>query len=114
MCVDYISISVGCAFALFSSCAVAAGDVWKPTLRALMQMTHVNVTRQRLRLEGGLGDRGVLRLTQIMTLDGAMHQEASRDEMVDAGLVAHEGVGLRWKRGDRSRGLGGVFANQAR
>jgi hypothetical protein len=49
-----------------------------------------------------------------MTLDGAMHQEASRDEMVDAGLVAHEGVGLRWKRGDRSRGLGGVFANQAR
>lgn len=63
-------------------------------LRELMQMPHVHVTRMRPRLERRSYDGRVLRVMQVMAFNRALHQEASSDEMVDAGLIAHDLVRL--------------------
>jgi hypothetical protein len=66
------------------------GDALIPALCALMQVPHVHVTRMCSRLERCSGDGGVLRVMQVLTFNGALHQETSCDEVVDTGLVTHD------------------------
>jgi hypothetical protein len=54
-----------------------------------MQVPHVHVTRMCSRLERRSGDGGILRVMQVLTFNGALHQETSSNEVVDAGLITH-------------------------
>jgi hypothetical protein len=70
--------------------AQVIGAALSPALCALMQMPHVHVTRMCSRLERCSGDGSVLCVMQVMTFNGALQQETSCDEMVDACLVTHD------------------------
>lgn len=62
-----------------------------PPLHALVQMPHVHLTRQRPRFERRFGNGLVFRFAQIVAFHQTFHEESSGGEMMNAGVVAHEG-----------------------